>query len=40
MKARGKYPKGIVAAGGEYWKRQRTIVSPTFTTRKLKAVSQ
>ena len=36
---RGKYPPGITAAKGDVWKRQRTIVSPTFTTKKLKAVS-
>ena len=37
---RGKYPPGITIAKGDVRKRQHTIVSPTFTTKKLKAVSQ
>ena len=31
---------GLGEAGGDAWKRQRTIVSPTFTAKKLKAVSK
>ena len=38
-KIRGKYPVGLTGAGGDVWKRQRTIVSPTFTAKKLKGVS-
>ena len=30
---------GLILAGGDGWKRRRTIVSPTFTAKKLKAVS-
>ena len=37
---RGKYPVGLAESGGDVWKRQRTIVSPTFTAKKLKAVSK
>ena len=37
---RGKYPVGLAEAGGDSWKRRRTIVSPTFTAKKLKAVSK
>ena len=38
--ARGKYPVGLGQAGGDVWKHRRTIVSPTFTAKKLKAVSK
>ena len=30
---------GLIVARGDVWKRQRTIVSPTFTAKKLKTVS-
>ena len=30
---------GLVIAGGDVWKHRRTIVSPTFTAKKLKTVS-
>ena len=30
---------GLVTEKGDAWKRKRTIVSPTFSAKKLKAVS-
>ena len=38
-KVRGNYPLALSVARSDAWKRQRMIVSPTFTAKKLKAVS-